>query len=123
MASSRANVNDIFASFLPVRDIGEGQVTEADAYLPLRALARYGGLGRRTLRKYLTHAAHPLPHYRIGGKIVARRSEFDAWAAQFRIVRPSVSLVAAVARRSGSVTMRPPCASVKPSASDWHATS
>src|SRR5713101_9861562 len=25
MASRRANVNDIFASFLPVRDIGEGQ--------------------------------------------------------------------------------------------------
>jgi hypothetical protein len=25
MASSRANVNDILASFLPVRDIGEGQ--------------------------------------------------------------------------------------------------
>jgi hypothetical protein len=33
MASSRANVNDIFASFLPVCDIGEGQVTPMQ-YVP-----------------------------------------------------------------------------------------
>jgi hypothetical protein len=29
----------------------------------------------------------PLPHYRIGGKVLVRRSEFDHWAAQFRIVQ------------------------------------
>ncbi len=56
-----------------------------DAYLPLRALAGYSGLSVRTLRGYLVHASSPLPHYRIGGKVLVRRSEFDAWAARFRV--------------------------------------
>ena len=29
---------------------------------------------------------HPLPHYRVGGKILVRRSEFDAWIAAYRQV-------------------------------------
>jgi len=56
-----------------------------DAYLPLRALAAYSGLSVRTLRNYLAHPASTMPHYRIGGKILVRRSEFDAWAARFRV--------------------------------------
>jgi hypothetical protein len=60
-----------------------------DAYLPLRVLADYSGLSVRTLRGYLAHAARPLPHYRIGGKVLVRRTEFDAWAVQFHAVAPS----------------------------------
>jgi excisionase family DNA binding protein len=55
-----------------------------DAYLPLVALAKYAGLSVRTLRSYLTHSAHPLPHYRVGGKVLVKRSEFDDWMATFR---------------------------------------
>ncbi len=55
-----------------------------DAYLSLKTLAVYAGLSVRTLRGYLTHAAHPLPSYRIGGRVLVKRSEFDAWAAPFR---------------------------------------
>lgn len=60
-----------------------------DAYLPLKTLADYSGLSVRTLRSYLTHPAHPLPCYRIGGKVLVRRSEFDQWAGQFRALPPS----------------------------------
>ena len=56
-----------------------------DAYLPLRALAGYSGLSVRTLRGYLSHASSPLPHYRIGGKVLVRRSEFDQWVEGFRV--------------------------------------
>lgn len=63
---------------------GPASVTD-DAYLPLRALVAYSGLGLRTLRGYLHHPAMPLPHYRVGGKILIRRSEFDAWIARFRV--------------------------------------
>ena len=59
-------------------------VGAADAYLRLKALATYSGLSVRRLRNYLTDRQHPLPDYRIGGKILIRRSDFDAWAAQFR---------------------------------------
>jgi len=58
--------------------------TELDPFMPLKALARYAGLSVRKLREYLIDSAHPLPHYRIGGKIVVRRSDYDTWAAQYR---------------------------------------
>lgn len=53
-------------------------------YLPLKALAVYSGLGLRTLRGYLAHPSRPLPHYRVGGKVLVRASEFDEWIAGFR---------------------------------------
>jgi hypothetical protein len=58
-----------------------------DAYLSLtKGLPAYSGLSERTLRGYLCHPSHPLPCYRIGGKVLVRRSEFDRWAEQFRAV-------------------------------------
>ena len=60
--------------------------TPLDPFLSLQALAVYSGLSRRKLRDYLTDPAHPLPCYRIGGKIVVRRSEYDAWATRYRRV-------------------------------------
>ena len=60
--------------------------TELDPFLGLKALAAYSGLGIRKLRDYLTDPGHPLPHYRIGGKILVRRSEYDAWAVHYRQV-------------------------------------
>lgn len=60
-------------------------VLTADALLPLAGLSRYAGLSVRTLRTYLTDRTRPLPHYRVGGKILVRRSEFDAWVSQFRV--------------------------------------
>jgi hypothetical protein len=64
-----------------------GASTGADRaeYLPLRSLAAYSGLSVRRLRQFLNDAAHPLPHYRIGAKVLVKRAEFDAWTAQFRI--------------------------------------
>jgi hypothetical protein len=57
-----------------------------DPWLSLRALATYSGLAVRTLRKHLDDPTHPLPHYRVGGKILVRRGEYDAWALQYRRV-------------------------------------
>ena len=47
-----------------------------DAYLPLVDLANYGGLSVPTLREWLTHPEHPLPHIRVGKIIVVKRSEY-----------------------------------------------
>ncbi len=72
-----------------------------DGYLSLRALSVYGGLSVRTLRGYLTHPARPLPHYRVGGKILVKRSEFDAWIRAFRAAETNQveTLVAGVLTR------------------------
>ncbi len=56
-----------------------------DPYLSLSRLSAYSGLSVRTLRGYVDGLpGEALPSYRPGGKILVRRSEFDAWIAQFR---------------------------------------
>ena len=62
-----------------------------DAYLPLKELAAYTGLSVRTLRGYLRHAPS-LPFYRVAGKILVRRSEYDTWIQQFRNVHDAPDL-------------------------------
>jgi hypothetical protein len=60
-------------------------VVVEDAYFSLKRLVVYAGLSERTLRTYLQHPLHPLPSYKIGGRVLVRRSEFDSWAARFRV--------------------------------------
>ena len=55
-----------------------------DPFLPLRALAGYSGLSVRKLRDCLEDPGLPLPHDRVGGKLLVRRGEFDAWIAVYR---------------------------------------
>ena len=66
--------------------LGASMGTAADPFLSLRTLASYSCVSVRKLRQYLHDPVHPLPHYRLGGKIVVRRSEFDAWMATYRRV-------------------------------------
>lgn len=58
---------------------------DGDGYLPLKTLAGYSGLSVRTLRGYLAHRSRPLPHYRVGGKLLVRKPEFDVWIRAFRV--------------------------------------
>ena len=59
--------------------------TSNDRYLPLKALAAYSGLSVRTLRAHLVNRTHPLPHFRIGGKIMVRQRDYDDWVSRFRV--------------------------------------
>jgi excisionase family DNA binding protein len=61
-------------------------------YVSLKALAVYSGLSVRTLRGYLADRVRPLPHYRVGGKILVSRADFDAWVRQFRVQASAVPL-------------------------------
>jgi hypothetical protein len=69
--------------------------TDLNPFLSLRALAAYGGLSVRKLRDYLEDSSHPLPHFRVGGKILVRRSDFDTWISRFRRVanKPDVDAI------------------------------
>jgi excisionase family DNA binding protein len=58
--------------------------TQLDPFLPLKPLAAYSGLSVRKLRDLIADPTHPLPCFRVGGKILVRRSEFDAWIAAYR---------------------------------------
>jgi helix-turn-helix protein len=74
-----------------------------DPFLSLKAAAAYTSLSSRTLRSYIElPPGEALPAYRppaghggAGGKILLRRSELDAWLAQYR-TRGRPSLVKAM---------------------------
>ena len=78
--------------------IGERVVVSVtlDPLLSLRALAAYSSLSVRTLRQYIELAPdEALPCYRLPGKLLVRRSEFDAWVERYRS-RGRPSLVRAI---------------------------
>jgi hypothetical protein len=70
-------------SRMPLRDVQAAQVvlsTQLDPFLSLKALASYSGLSVRKLREHLIDPAHPLPAYRVGGKILVRgQSSTRGW--------------------------------------------
>jgi hypothetical protein len=49
-----------------------------DPYFSIKALASYSSLSERLLRSFLTAPDHPLPHFRVGSRVVVKRGDFDA---------------------------------------------
>jgi hypothetical protein len=76
------------------------------AYLDLKQLARYASSSTRWLRARLVDQVHPLPHYRVEGKLLVKREEFDAWITQYRVSRPTDDLSQIV--ESVVAQVRPP---------------
>jgi hypothetical protein len=62
-----------------------GHLISDGTFLCLKRLALYSSRSVRSLRQSLTDRGRPLPHYKIGGKIFVRRSDYDAWAERFRV--------------------------------------
>src|SRR5256885_12554310 len=72
-----------------VRGVSADQVVagiETDTFLSLKALAGYSSLSVRTLRHFIYELPpeQALPCYRLPGKLLVRRSEFDSWLARYR---------------------------------------
>lgn len=66
-------------------------------WLGLRQLTAYAAVSERTLRGWIHLPSDPLPAVRIGGKILIRRTQFDAWLERRRIEPlPSVDVDAIV---------------------------
>jgi hypothetical protein len=82
--------------FTPVRGILPERVvvsTPLDPLLSLRALAGYSSLSPRTLRGFIDlPPTEALPCYRLPGKVLVRRSDFDRWIERYRSRgRPSLA--------------------------------
>ena len=57
--------------------------SSSDKYLDLKSLSEYSSLGVPTLRDYIR--SEGLPHYKPKGKLLVKKSEFDAWMESFRV--------------------------------------
>ncbi len=75
-----------------------------DCYLGLSALAKYAGLSVKQLRGYINDPTNPLPCFQTEGgesgrgKLLVKRSEYDAWAeGHLRRRSPQDDIDAAVA--------------------------
>ena len=53
-----------------------------EAYLDLKRLSKYSSLSVRTLRGHLGE----IPYYRVGGKLLVKKSDFDNFIEQHKVV-------------------------------------
>jgi hypothetical protein len=65
-------------------------------YFDLRALSEYSCCSVRWLLDRLVDRVCPLPHHRIGGKILVGKDDFDTWMHHFRSVDGSAAMDAIV---------------------------
>lgn len=56
-----------------------------DPYYDLRAASVYSCMAVSTIRSYIKSGN--LPAYKVGGKVLIKRSELDSWIKSFRINR------------------------------------
>ncbi len=56
--------------------------SQSDQYFDLKTLSNYSCLAVPTLRDYMREG---MPHFKLKGKVLVKRSEFDGWLETFRI--------------------------------------
>jgi excisionase family DNA binding protein len=66
-------------------NIAETGISLKDQYFDLKGLSVYSALGVSTLRDYIR--AGKLPAYKVRGKVLIRKSEFDRWMEAHRVSR------------------------------------
>jgi len=75
--------------------------TPLDPFMTIKAAAAYCALSKRRIERAVnTTPDKALVHYRLGKRIVIRRSDLDAWMARYRhVCRPSLRAVVEAASR------------------------
>lgn len=63
-----------------------------DRYMSLASASEYSALSRRVLHRHIHSPIKPLPAFKIGGKWLIKRSDFDRWAEQHRYKQPQIDL-------------------------------
>jgi hypothetical protein len=54
-----------------------------DQYFDLKGLSVYAAMGVPTLREYIR--SEGLPCFKVKGKLLVKRSEFDRWLERYRV--------------------------------------
>lgn len=64
--------------------IVEPAITLKEQYFDLRGLSAYSAISVGSLRDYVKTG---LPHFKLKGKILVKKSEFDSWLERYRVNR------------------------------------
>ena len=59
--------------------------TNEENYLDLKTLSSHTCLSVRTLWDYLIDQYHPLPHFKLAGKILIRWRDFEDWISRYKV--------------------------------------
>ncbi len=98
-------ISGISPGYQPI--VGEVSVAvHWDSWLTLRALAAYSSLSRRTIQDLVNDSHDPIPSYRVGSKLLVRRSEFDAWMGRRRNTKAQTLAQLAAADAQALLTAR-----------------
>ena len=80
-----------------------------DQFFDLEGLSVYSALSVSTLRAHIR--ANGLPAFKVMGKILIRKSEFDKWISRYRINQAQDlesivdDVIGLISRRSGNATL------------------
>lgn len=55
-------------------------------WLDIKAVTEYASISDRTIRTWIHSSANPLPAVQVGGKVLVRRRDLDAWLESHRIM-------------------------------------
>lgn len=80
---------------------------DLDPWFSLKGLTGYCSLSRRTIQALINETSDPLPSYRVGGKILVRKSEFDRWMVRRRNRKPEAAARLAAADANALLRARP----------------
>ena len=81
-----------------ITGFSRGPVRMQPEWLSLRGLGEYAQVSERTLRAWINSPVDPLPAVRVGGKILVRRADFDAWLQRHKIEPLATGDVDAIVR-------------------------
>ncbi len=57
---------------------------DLDPFLSLKGLSGYASLCRRTLQDLVNDPHDPIPSFRVGSKVLVKKSAFDMWMSRRR---------------------------------------
>ncbi len=63
----------------------DGDARTGTEWLGLRQVTQYAPVSERTVRAWIHASVDALPAVRVGGKLLVRRSELDAWLGTHRV--------------------------------------
>ncbi len=78
-----------------------------DPLMSVEGLTAYSTLAKRTLTDLLNDPRDPIPSYRVGTRVLIRKSEFDAWLSRRRNVKAEAPARLAAADARALLGARP----------------